>query len=82
MMIQDTKRYNMKHVKASTWIPEDEMEQINRLKGDISTSLWIKRAIRKALSEGEDSTHTPRAANSYSNATTPQGRNPKEVEAV
>jgi hypothetical protein len=50
-MIQDTKRFNVKHVKASTWIPEDEMQQIHRLKGDISTSLWIKRAIRNALLE-------------------------------
>lgn len=43
----------MKHVKASTWIPEEEYEAINRLKGDISTSLWIKRAIREAIAKGE-----------------------------
>jgi hypothetical protein len=52
-MIQDSKHPRVRHVKASTWIPENEMQMIERLRGDISTSLWIKRAIRKALLEGE-----------------------------
>jgi hypothetical protein len=37
--------------RAFTWIPESELELINKLKGDISLSLFIKRAIRKVLKE-------------------------------
>ena len=49
--------------KTSIWLRMDEFEAINRLKGDISTSLWIRRAIRSALSSGKGlPTDSPEAA--------------------
>jgi len=44
----------VRNVKASTWIPETELEQINKLRGDVSISLFIKRAIRNAIKEEEE----------------------------
>jgi hypothetical protein len=54
--------------KVCTWIPLTEYEAINKSKGDISASLWIRRAIQNALS-GEQVTNQPRTANAYT--TTP-----------
>jgi hypothetical protein len=83
-MIQDTKRFNAKHVKASTWIPEDEMQQIHKVKGDISTSLWIKRAIRNALLEGRRATNSEDPNQPASNSVTTTTTTPRdqEVEVV
>lgn len=81
-----TSQQTITHVKASTWIPRKEYEQIERMKGDISVSLWIRRAIRKELSEGRRATNlqTPEAAvEAVTATTTPQKEaTPKEVEAV
>jgi hypothetical protein len=73
----------VKHVKAFTWIPKEEYDQIERIKGDISVSLWIKRAIRNALSvEGERlPAKTPQPAAPNTTLSTPQASS-KEVEAV
>jgi hypothetical protein len=80
----------VKHVKASTWIPKEEYDEIERIKGDISVSLWIKRAIRKALlaEEGRQATNQEdphHHQTAYSNTiTTPNNHQvtSKEVEAV
>ncbi|MDQ3903228.1 MAG: hypothetical protein M3247_06280 [Thermoproteota archaeon] len=37
--------------KASVWLKADEMNEIDRSKGDISRSLFIRRAIRRALED-------------------------------
>lgn len=75
-----------KHVKASTWIPKEEYDVIEKIKGDISVSLWIKRAIRKAPSaEGEKGTNqAPKAAYATESVhhTTSTPRNTEEVKAV
>ncbi len=42
--------------KVSTWLPLNEAEQINRVKGDSSTSLFVRRAIRKAVQEATTAT--------------------------
>jgi hypothetical protein len=40
----------MKDVRS--WVSEEELEQIKRVKeDDISISLWVRRAIKKTLSE-------------------------------
>ncbi|MDQ4066582.1 MAG: hypothetical protein M3114_03230 [Thermoproteota archaeon] len=39
--------------KVCTWIPLTEYEAIDKSKGDISASLWIRRAIQNALSKGD-----------------------------
>jgi hypothetical protein len=58
------KRENVWMRKLNTWIPESELEAIRRVKGDISVSLFVRRAIKKVLSaEGEQGTNqTPKAA--------------------
>lgn len=48
--------------KVSVWLPAAEYEVINSVKGDISTSLWIRRQIRNALSKGEGTNQAPKAA--------------------
>jgi metal-responsive CopG/Arc/MetJ family transcriptional regulator len=55
--------------KISVWLPTSELNKIDDLKGDISRSLFVRRAIRKAISEeyavpsGLKATNqTPRAA--------------------
>jgi hypothetical protein len=78
-----TEPLGVQRIKACTWLPVTELEQINRLRGDISISLWIRRAIQNALSEGEGTNQTPKAAVVVPNTTpTPQGSSldPKEVE--
>lgn len=67
-----------KHVKASTWIPKKEYDEIERIKGDISVSLWIKRAIKEKLALGRTTNLTPEAAVVEATTTTNQQR--KEVE--
>jgi hypothetical protein len=57
------KRTNVTMAKVCTWIPLTEYQAINKAKGDISASLFIRRAIKKALLAEEDSTHTPETAN-------------------
>jgi hypothetical protein len=60
-------------IKVSTWLPVLQLEEINRVKGDISTSLFIRRAIQKAtddnnvttttLSEGDKvNSHSPKSS--------------------
>ncbi|MDQ3966801.1 MAG: hypothetical protein M3275_00215 [Thermoproteota archaeon] len=74
--------------KLNAWIPEPELEAVQEIKGDISTSLFVRRALkkavneaRKALSEGDRlPAKTPRAAIvPNANTTTPQADS-KEVE--
>jgi hypothetical protein len=43
-----------RRVKACTWLPVTELDTINAKRGDISVSLFIRRAIRKALAEVEN----------------------------
>jgi hypothetical protein len=45
-------------VKLCTWLPMTELEEINKVKGDISTSLFIRRAIRKAINDNDMMTTT------------------------
>ncbi|HYZ59007.1 MAG TPA: hypothetical protein VE544_05045 [Nitrososphaeraceae archaeon] len=72
--------------KVCTWLPVTDYEAIIKIKGDISASLWIRRAIKNALSKGEDSTHTPQTAYATESvdttATTLQGSKTLEVEAT
>jgi hypothetical protein len=49
-------------IKVSTWMPVEQLEEIKKVKGDISTGLWIRRAIQNSLSEGEATNQTPKAA--------------------
>jgi metal-responsive CopG/Arc/MetJ family transcriptional regulator len=37
--------------KISVWLPTSELSKIDDLKGDISRSHFVRRAIRKAISE-------------------------------
>ena len=46
-----TEPQGMQRVEACNWLPVTELEEINKLRGDISVSLWIRRAIRKAIGE-------------------------------
>jgi metal-responsive CopG/Arc/MetJ family transcriptional regulator len=41
--------------KASVWLHAKELEQIDLTRGDISRSLFIRRAIRNALEKKEES---------------------------
>jgi hypothetical protein len=72
----------MKDVRS--WVTEEELEQIKRVKGDISISLWVRRQIKKGLLEGSRVTnsdpHQQQAVvpNAYTN---PKDSNPEEVEA-
>jgi hypothetical protein len=78
-------------IKVSTWLPVTELEEINKVKGDISVSLFIRRAIQKAikndammttLSGKGLPTDSSRAAPVEAAATTthPEKRPRKEVE--
>jgi len=40
-------------VKASIWMHKNEMKKIEELSGDISKNLFMMRAIRKAIKEGQ-----------------------------
>jgi hypothetical protein len=40
-------------IKVSTWMPVEQLEEIKKVKGDISTGLWIRRAIQNSLSKGD-----------------------------
>jgi hypothetical protein len=81
--------------KISVWLPTSELNKIDDLKGDISRSLFVRRAIRKAISEEENvvpsgkglPTDSPDAAPAVEEAvatqttTTPhKGSNQEEVE--
>ena len=70
-MIREEEERKVRHVKASTWILENELETINRLKGDISVSLFIKRAIRKAIAEENIMPSGSQATNQDPRAATP-----------
>ena len=83
------KRLNVWMTKLNAWIPEPELEAVQEVKGDISTSLFVRRAIKRAvnearnalLAEGRGPNQSPPQA--VPNATTtPQGSSldPKEVE--
>jgi hypothetical protein len=69
---------------VNTWLSEEELEQIKKVKGDVSVSLWIRRQVRNALSEGDNRlpADSPKAASVPNATTTPQGINSEEVEAV
>jgi hypothetical protein len=45
------KRENVWMRKLNAWIPEPELEAVQEVKGDISTSLFVRRAIKKAVNE-------------------------------
>jgi hypothetical protein len=82
--------------KASVWLQTKELERLDNLRGDISRSLFIRRAIRKVLlststtSEHENENvppgkrlpaQSPQAATAVEDvATTPTTT--KEVEAL
>jgi len=84
--------------KICTWLPASELEAINRLRGDISASLFVRRAIQKAINDiatplnggGGLPNHNPPASAAISspavevNTTTthPGSAKPKEAEAV
>jgi hypothetical protein len=86
------KRENVWMMKLNAWIPEPELEAVRRIKGDISTSLFVRRALKKAvieakqntLSEGDGTNQTPKAAAVVfpnTTTTTPtQVTNSEEVE--
>jgi hypothetical protein len=40
-------------VKASIWMHKNEMKKIEELSDDISKNLFMMRAIRKAIKEGQ-----------------------------
>jgi hypothetical protein len=78
--------------KISVWLPTSELNKIDDLKGDISRSLFVRRAIRKAISEEENvvpsgkglPTDSPDAASCSrrsschtNNNNTPQGKQPR-----
>jgi hypothetical protein len=84
--LSETTNQWMKSVHS--WISEEELEQIKKVKGDVSISLWVRRQIRKALSsEGGLPATSPETANVVPNVhadvvkttTTTPG---KEVEVV
>lgn len=79
--------------KLNAWIPESELEAVQEVKGDISTSLFVRRAIKKAVNEAKitllegsqvtNSDPNQPASNATTTPTTPQGTNShEEVEVV
>jgi hypothetical protein len=66
-----SQRTNLWMRKVNTWVSEEELEAINKVKGDVSVSLWIRRAIRNALSaeEGRGATNSNRPSQAASYAT-------------
>jgi hypothetical protein len=79
-------------MKLNAWIPEPELEAVRQVKGDISTSLFVRRALKKAVIEavkeqqqeskedgGVKGPHGHSNTNTYSNAFTP-GHHSQEIE--
>jgi metal-responsive CopG/Arc/MetJ family transcriptional regulator len=78
--------------KISVWLPTSELNKIDDLKGDISRSLFVRRAIRKAISEENvvlsgkglptDSSEAASAVEVFATQTTTphKGSNQEEVE--
>jgi metal-responsive CopG/Arc/MetJ family transcriptional regulator len=78
--------------KISVWLPTSELNKIDDLKGDISRSHFVRRAIRKAISEENvvlsgkglptDSSEAASAVEVFATQTTTphKGSNQEEVE--
>jgi hypothetical protein len=75
-----SQRTNLRMRPVNSWVSEHELEQIKKVKGDVSISLWIRRQIRKALLEGRATNQDPQPATVVPNAN-PQDTTPKEIEA-
>jgi hypothetical protein len=42
---------------VSTWLPANLVKEMDEAKGDISRNLFIRRAVFKALKEGQEQGH-------------------------
>ena len=51
MMTQEKHHKEERYVKASTYISEADFQTIDELRGDITVSLWLRRAAKKAIAE-------------------------------
>jgi hypothetical protein len=63
-------------------MPVEQLEEIKKVKGDISTGLWIRRAVQKTLSEGRAATNRdpPAAPTAVVVVTPPTTTHPLEEE--